>query len=77
MFICVHPGEQKILELLRDEHKSGTKWNNAIKQHAETMGHNIHPNFLETLEPAKTLVLILESWHLTTTNDAVTAVNEC
>ena len=58
------------------EHKPGTRGNNesAIKQHAETNGHDIHPNYLDILERGvsnQQKRLILESWHSTLNTDAV------
>lgn len=36
------------------EHKPGIKGNNdsAIKNHADKMGHDVHPNYIEILEHA-------------------------
>jgi len=42
----------KDLGILGGQHKPGTRGNNesAIKQHAETTGHDIYPNYVEVLE---------------------------
>jgi hypothetical protein len=58
------------------EHKPGTRGNNesAIKQHAETTRHDIHPNYVEILERGvsnRQKRLFLESWHSTLNTDAV------
>ena len=50
------------------EHKPGTNGNigSAVKQHAETTGHDIHPNYasiLETGVKTKNKRLFLESLH--------------
>ena len=58
------------------EHKPGTKGNNesAIKQHAETTAHDIHPKYAEFLQRDmnnRQKRLILESLHSTVNTDAV------
>jgi len=58
------------------EHKPGTRGNNesAIKQHAETTGHDIHPNYVEILERgvgSRNKRLFLESLHSTVNTEAV------
>ena len=50
------------------EHKPGTSGNvgSAVKQHAQTTGHNIHPNYASSLEAevkTKEKRLFLESLH--------------
>ena len=52
----------------RAEHKPGTNGNigSAVKQHVETTGHDIHPNYasiLETGVKTKNERLLLESLH--------------
>ena len=41
------------VEVSGAEHKPGTDGNvgSAVKQHAETTGHGIHPNYTGSLEP--------------------------
>lgn len=58
------------------EHKPGTRGNNesAIKQHVETAGHDIHPNYVEILERGvsnRQKRLFLESWLSTLNTDVV------
>jgi len=60
------------------ERKPGTRGNNdsAIKQHAETTGHDIHPSYVEILKRGvnnRQKPLFLESIHST---PATNAVNE-
>ena len=58
------------------EHKPGTRGNNesAIKQHVETTGHDIHPNYVVIVERGvinRQKCLFLESWHSTLNTHAV------
>jgi len=66
---------RKILEISGAEHKPFTRGNNesAIKQQAETTGHDIHPNYVEILGNGINKGqkrLFLESWHSTLNTDA-------
>ena len=60
MFFCIHWGgwgRRKVMELPRGgggggaAHKPGTTNNNdsAIKQHADTKEHEIHPSYMEII----------------------------
>ena len=71
----VYNGESKRSRNCRGaEHKPGTSANNesAIKQHAETTGHDIHPNYVQILERGvsnRKERLFLESWHSDAVNE--------
>ena len=74
MIICIH--RRKILEFSRGRTQAWHKRKNesAIKQHAETTGHDIHANYVELLERGvsnQQKSLFLESWHSTLNTNAV------